>query len=74
MADNYIPDVTATWSGTGVVMGRLAPTSGVSTTFTAETAGEGTIEADAGGIAPDVTVAITVTQNWWIIHLPAVMR
>ena len=60
---NYVEDVSVTWTGTGVVAGRLAPTSGISTTFTAGPAGEGTIQADAGGGIVDTTGTITVNPG-----------
>jgi len=60
VGNNYLGDYSVTWSGTGVVAGRLSPTSGVSTTFTAGTAGTGTIQADAGGSITDATGTITV--------------
>ncbi|MDY6874908.1 MAG: hypothetical protein SWK90_01710 [Chloroflexota bacterium] len=59
-AHNYRGDVTVTWTGTGVVAGRLAPVSGSSTTFTAEEAGTGTIQADDGSGHTDETGTITV--------------
>jgi len=46
--NDYTGDVTVTWSGTGVVTGLLTPTNGISSAFTAETAGTGTIGADDG--------------------------
>jgi hypothetical protein len=61
--NNYLGDVSVTWSGTGVVAGQLSPTSGISTTFAASTAGTGIIQADAGGGITDATGTITVTPG-----------
>jgi hypothetical protein len=72
VGDNYVGNVVVTWNGTGVVAGRLAPTSGVSTTFTAETDGMGTIEANAGGGIAEATGIITV--SYWKTYLPVVIR
>jgi hypothetical protein len=72
VANNYVGDMPVTWSGTGVVAGRLAPTSGFSTTFTTETDGMGTIEANAGGGITDATGIITV--SYWKTYLPVVIR
>ena len=58
--DNYRSDVTVTWTGTGVIAGRLAPASGSSTTFTAEEAGTGTIRANDGSGHEDETGTISV--------------
>ncbi|MCP4544596.1 MAG: hypothetical protein GY832_46430, partial [Chloroflexi bacterium] len=74
VADNYIGDQAVTWSGTGVAAGRLAPTSGISTTFTAEMAGTGVIEADDGGGITDATGTIVVSTDLWITYIPMVMR
>ncbi len=63
VGNNYLGDYPVTWSGTGVVAGRLSPTGGVSTTFTAGTAGTGTIQADAGGSITDATGTITVNPG-----------
>ncbi|MCK4450414.1 MAG: hypothetical protein KAX26_07470, partial [Anaerolineae bacterium] len=60
--DNYISDVAVTWSGTGVVAGRLAPTTGSSTIFTAGETGTGTIHADDGSGHTDDTGTITVSD------------
>ena len=60
---NYINDVSATWTGSGVVTGRLSPTSGISTTFTAGPAGTGTIQANAGSGITDTTGTITVNPG-----------
>jgi len=60
---NYISDVAVVWTGSGVVTGRLAPTSGISTTFTAGPAGTGTIQASAGGGITDTTGTITVNPG-----------
>ena len=68
--NNYIDDISVTWTGTGVVIGRLAPTSGISTTFTAAESGTGTIEADDGEGHTDATGTITVTYQ---IFLPLVL-
>jgi len=57
---NYIADQSVTWSGTGVCSGNLSPTSGTSTTFTAVTAGMGTISADHATATDDTTETITV--------------
>ncbi|MCK4316639.1 MAG: DUF11 domain-containing protein, partial [Anaerolineae bacterium] len=51
-----------TWSGTGVVAGRLAPTTGSSTIFTAGETGTGTIHADDGSGHTDDTGTITVSD------------
>jgi len=69
--NNYIDDIPVTWTGTGVVAGRLTPTSGISTTFAAEEAGTGTIEADDGGGHVDATGTITVFPR---VFLPLVGR
>jgi uncharacterized repeat protein (TIGR01451 family) len=51
---------TASWGGTGVVAGRLAPTANsISTTFTAAVSGTGTITATAASLN-DATGLITV--------------
>ena len=58
----YESNETVTWSGTGVVTGPdLSPISGTSTTFTAATAGDGTITADHATVTDDTTGTITVT-------------
>ena len=57
--NNLIGARSVTWGGTGVVIDRFAPLSGVSTTFTPATSGTGTITAASGG-ANDATGTITV--------------
>jgi hypothetical protein len=69
--NNYIEDVSVTWSGTGVVIGRLTPTSGISTTFAAEETGTGTIEAGDGSGHADATGTITVVPR---VFLPLIGR
>jgi len=59
--DNYIADRVATWSVPSAI-GSVAPTSGTSTTFTAGTAGRGTIRA-VDGAREDFTGEITVTTS-----------
>ncbi len=57
--NNLIGARNATWSGTGVVSGRLSPTPGISTTFTPAISGTGTINAAFGSFT-DATGIITV--------------
>ncbi len=57
---NYIGDQSVTWIGSGVCNSNLSPTAGTSTTFTAVTAGTGTITADHASVTDDVTGTITV--------------
>ena len=57
--NNLIGPRTVTWGGTGVVAGRLSPTSGQSTTFTPVISGTGIISATSSGIT-DTTGLITV--------------
>ncbi|MDZ7359597.1 MAG: hypothetical protein ONB46_02565 [candidate division KSB1 bacterium] len=59
--DNYIADRVATWSVPSTI-GSVAPTTGTSTTFTAGTAGRGTIRA-VDGTREDFTGEITVTTS-----------
>jgi hypothetical protein len=59
--DNYIADRVATWSVPSAI-GSVAPTTGTSTTFTAGTAGRGTIRA-VDGTREDFTGEITVTTS-----------
>ena len=60
--DNYIQDVSVTWSVSGGI-GDLNPLQGVSTTFTATTPGTGQITADHSTLFDDATGAITVTSG-----------
>ena len=57
--DNYIDDVSVNWSVSGGI-GSLFPASGISTTFTATTAGTGQITADHSTLLDDATGTITV--------------
>lgn len=57
--NNLIGARSSTWSGTGVVAGRVSPTSGISTTFTPVVSGTGTIRATSSSIT-DNTSTITV--------------
>jgi len=57
--DNYVRDVAVNWDWAGDGLGSLLPTSGVSTTFTAQVAGSDTIEADDAD-GPNAAAAITV--------------
>jgi len=50
--------IEAEWSVTGGI-GSVAPTVGDSTTFTAEAAGEGTVEATSSGIIGSASVTVT---------------
>jgi len=59
--DNYIADRVATWSVPSAI-GSVAPTTATSTTFTAGTAGKGTIRA-IDGLREDFTGEITVTTS-----------
>ena len=68
---NYIGDVSVAWTGSGVVAGRLAPTSGISTTYTAEVSGVGTIEANDSDGHTDTADVVTVLHK---IYLPLVCR
>ncbi|MBN1217463.1 MAG: FG-GAP repeat protein [Anaerolineae bacterium] len=61
--DNYVSDVSVTWSGTGVIAGQLAPAIGISTTFSATISGTGMIQADAGNGITDTTGIITVAHS-----------
>ena len=60
---NYISDQAVSWSGTGVCGSNLSPATGTSTTFTAVTAGGGTITADHATATDDSTGTITVTPG-----------
>jgi uncharacterized repeat protein (TIGR01451 family) len=57
--NNLIGARSSTWSGTGTVSGNLAPTTGISTTFTPVVSGTGTIGATSSTIT-DTTGTITV--------------
>lgn len=57
--DNYINDVSVTWSVSGGI-GTLSVTNGPATTFTATSAGGGIITADHAALIDDVTGPITV--------------
>jgi uncharacterized repeat protein (TIGR01451 family) len=57
---NYIADRTVSWSGSGVALGRLSPTSGSSTTFTPVISGTAAILAQYSPTITDVTGLITV--------------
>ncbi|MDQ7063441.1 MAG: hypothetical protein Q9P90_04250 [candidate division KSB1 bacterium] len=57
--DNYIDDVSVNWSVSGGI-GSLFPGTGISTTFTATTAGTGQITADHATLLDDATGTITV--------------
>lgn len=60
--DNYIGDVSVSWNLTGGI-GNLFPASGISTTFTATTAGTGQITADHTTLFDDATGTITVNAG-----------
>jgi hypothetical protein len=55
--------VSVTWSGTGVAAGKLSPTTGVATTFSADKAGVGTIVANDGVHSPAETGEIRVVPG-----------
>ncbi|UCG70581.1 MAG: fibronectin type III domain-containing protein [Thermoplasmata archaeon] len=57
---DYVQDVSATWALDGDAIGTLDPETGTSTTFTATTAGTGTITATFGTLT-DSTGNITVS-------------
>ncbi|MCB9509748.1 MAG: hypothetical protein H6695_06170 [Deferribacteres bacterium] len=58
--NNYISDQSVNWSVIGPI-GNIAPASGISATFAAQTVGTGTIRADASGAILDgVSETITV--------------
>lgn len=60
--DNYVGDVTVTWSVTGGI-GTLNPATGISTTFTATSAGTGAVNADHASLSDDATGAISVNAG-----------
>ena len=61
---NYISDVNVTWNVTGTLDNTGFPISGVSSiTYDPNSAGSGTITADAGGGIIDTTDTITVTAG-----------
>ena len=60
---NYVSDESVSWTATGVCSGNLSPMSGTSTTFTAATAGDGTITADHATVTNDATGTITITAT-----------
>ena len=60
--ENYTGDVSVSWNVTGGI-GTVAPSAGTSTTFTATTAGTGTIIAAHGTLGEDATGIITVTTG-----------
>ncbi|MDI6645369.1 MAG: hypothetical protein QME14_09960, partial [Methanobacteriaceae archaeon] len=64
--NNFISDISVTWSGTGIITGNLSPTTGTSTTFDPTTTGTGTIHADDGAGHTDDTGTITV--NVGVLH------
>ena len=57
---NYISDQSVFWPSAGVCTGNLSPSGGTFTTFTAVTAGDGTITADHATAVDDTTGTITV--------------
>jgi len=57
--DNYISDVSVNWSVSGGI-GTLSATTGISTTFSATTAGSGVITADHSSLIDDTAGPITV--------------
>ena len=57
---NYKNDESVTWTGTGVCLDKLSPTSGTSTTFTPTGEGTGTIIANHATVTDDTTGTITV--------------
>ena len=57
--NNLIGARSVTWGGTGVVVGNLTSTTGISTTFTPVVSGTGTITATSSGLT-DTTGIITV--------------
>ena len=57
--DNHIGDVSASWNVSGSI-GALNPLNGISTTFTANTAGAGVITATTPTLIADLTGTITV--------------
>ena len=70
---NYISDQSAAWTGTGVCVGNLSPTTGTATVFTAVTAGTGTIGIeDYGSVTGDATGTITVDANPPVVTTAAV--
>ena len=60
--DNYVADISVNWNVTGGI-GSLSSATGVSTTFTAQTAGTGVINADHASFIDDVTGDITVSAG-----------
>ncbi|MGH7492005.1 MAG: hypothetical protein ACREOO_06380, partial [bacterium] len=60
--DNYIQDVPVTWIVSGNI-GSLSQNSGISTRFTASTAGSGAITADHATLIDDATGTITITSG-----------
>lgn len=60
--DNYIGDVSVTWSVSGGI-GTLSGTNGATTTFTATSAGGGIITADHASLIDDTTGFITVLSG-----------
>jgi hypothetical protein len=60
--DNYLADVSVTWSVSGGI-GTLNPTTSVSTIFTATNLGSGVITADHPVLLDDATGTITVTAG-----------
>jgi hypothetical protein len=61
--DNFVSNVSVSWTGTGVCAGLLSPTTGTSTTFTAGPTGTGTIASDDGLGHTDLTGTITVSHG-----------
>jgi len=60
--DNYIGDISVMWSVSGGI-GTLSVTNGVTTTFTATSAGGGIITADHPSLLDDATGFITVLSG-----------
>jgi len=60
--NNYVGDLSVTWSVSGGI-GTLSVTSGVTTTFTATSAGGGIITADHPSLIDDTTGFITVLSG-----------
>jgi hypothetical protein len=60
--DNYISDVSVTWSVSGGI-GTLSTATGISTVFTGNSAGSGVITADHPVLLDDATGSITVLSG-----------
>ncbi|MCP4715878.1 MAG: hypothetical protein GY868_12235, partial [Deltaproteobacteria bacterium] len=56
--NNYVGNISVIWNGTGVAAGRVSPTGGIGTTFTARTAGTGTIQADHDSLSDTADMVV----------------